>query len=151
MSGVSCMLFFSSRRRHTSCALVTGVQTCALPIYALVRIAGRVHVPPDGVDAIAKLVAFLFAAMVAVLVLQNRRAVAERIRGHRHHETPRGNAMRLMRQRAADIWHVLALLYIGATYAIWAFEVAGGFRLILRGTLLTLAILFVTRLLLAGP
>src|SRR3546814_5925951 len=27
------MLFFvSSRRRHTSCALVTGVQTCALPI-----------------------------------------------------------------------------------------------------------------------
>src|SRR3546814_6015056 len=26
--------FFSSRRRHTRCALVTGVQTCALPIYA---------------------------------------------------------------------------------------------------------------------
>src|SRR3546814_4174874 len=25
---------FSSRRRHTRCALVTGVQTCALPIYA---------------------------------------------------------------------------------------------------------------------
>src|SRR3546814_10641588 len=24
---------FSSRRRHTRCALVTGVQTCALPIY----------------------------------------------------------------------------------------------------------------------
>src|SRR3546814_3640344 len=26
------LLFFSSRRRHTICALVTGVQTCALPI-----------------------------------------------------------------------------------------------------------------------
>src|SRR3546814_5346353 len=26
--------FLSSRRRHTSCALVTGVQTCALPIYS---------------------------------------------------------------------------------------------------------------------
>src|SRR3546814_7812917 len=26
--------FFSSRRRHTRCALVTGVQTCALPICA---------------------------------------------------------------------------------------------------------------------
>src|SRR3546814_6384223 len=26
------VLFFSSRRRHTRCALVTGVQTCALPI-----------------------------------------------------------------------------------------------------------------------
>src|SRR3546814_1563379 len=28
-----CLFFFSSRRRHTRCALVTGVQTCALPIY----------------------------------------------------------------------------------------------------------------------
>src|SRR3546814_4893009 len=27
--------FFSSRRRHTRCALVTGVQTCALPILAI--------------------------------------------------------------------------------------------------------------------
>src|SRR3546814_4935923 len=27
--------FFSSRRRHTRCALVTGVQTCALPIYVI--------------------------------------------------------------------------------------------------------------------
>src|SRR3546814_8912844 len=31
---VLCVFFFSSRRRHTRCALVTGVQTCALPIYA---------------------------------------------------------------------------------------------------------------------
>src|SRR3546814_7852406 len=32
---VACV-FFSSRRRHTRCALVTGVQTCALPISGLV-------------------------------------------------------------------------------------------------------------------
>src|SRR3546814_7720667 len=30
------MFFFSSRRRHTRCALVTGVQTCALPIYEMI-------------------------------------------------------------------------------------------------------------------
>src|SRR3546814_3145127 len=29
-----CLFFFSSRRRHTRCALVTGVQTCALPIFS---------------------------------------------------------------------------------------------------------------------
>src|SRR3546814_8387360 len=28
----TCFVFFASRRRHTRCALVTGVQTCALPI-----------------------------------------------------------------------------------------------------------------------
>src|SRR3546814_3176191 len=29
---ISVFFFFSSRRRHTRCALVTGIQTCALPI-----------------------------------------------------------------------------------------------------------------------
>src|SRR3546814_1467180 len=32
--------FFSSRRRHTRCALVTGVQTCALPISSACRCRG---------------------------------------------------------------------------------------------------------------
>src|SRR3546814_6935476 len=32
------MFFFSSRRRHTRCALVTGVQTCALPIFVAIFI-----------------------------------------------------------------------------------------------------------------
>src|SRR3546814_5448574 len=36
---MSCrFFFFSSRRRHTRCALVTGVQTCALPIFSIVGI-----------------------------------------------------------------------------------------------------------------
>src|SRR3546814_20120525 len=34
---LSCF-FFSSRRRHTRCALVTGVQTCALPICCYLRL-----------------------------------------------------------------------------------------------------------------
>src|SRR3546814_421307 len=36
---------FSSRRRHTRCALVTGVQTCALPIYKGIDIPGPVGTP----------------------------------------------------------------------------------------------------------
>src|SRR3546814_14011355 len=32
LAHVVVLFFFSSRRRHTRCALVTGVQTCALPI-----------------------------------------------------------------------------------------------------------------------
>src|SRR3546814_10797973 len=37
-------VFFSSRRRHTRCALVTGVQTCALPIYPLLEIEHHLRV-----------------------------------------------------------------------------------------------------------
>src|SRR3546814_1383940 len=46
------IFFFSSRRRHTRCALVTGVQTCALPISfpysdleGMILIEDRAHLP----------------------------------------------------------------------------------------------------------
>src|SRR3546814_3261928 len=39
------VFFFSSRRRHTRCALVTGVQTCALPISHAGDILGTDRVP----------------------------------------------------------------------------------------------------------
>src|SRR3546814_9813925 len=41
--------FFSSRRRHTRCALVTGVQTCALPISATgaVTTSASAAAPPE--------------------------------------------------------------------------------------------------------
>src|SRR3546814_1279666 len=52
----SWFFFFSSRRRHTRCALVTGVQTCALPISqagvgvnALHRAAGELQRVSAGV------------------------------------------------------------------------------------------------------
>src|SRR3546814_10189241 len=47
-SAVSFMFFFffSSRRRHTRCALVTGVQTCALPISACASSARIRGFPP---------------------------------------------------------------------------------------------------------
>src|SRR3546814_4717017 len=37
------LFFFASRRRHTRCALVTGVQTCALPILNRMVVEGLAH------------------------------------------------------------------------------------------------------------
>src|SRR3546814_17875154 len=39
------MFFFSSRRRHTRCALLTGVQTWALPIFLELMKAGDSYIP----------------------------------------------------------------------------------------------------------
>src|SRR3546814_10010998 len=63
------LFFFSSRRRHTRCALVTGVQTCALPIFVidvLLCIGERL----EAVERILKLV-------VAQLVAQFLQLLAE--------------------------------------------------------------------------
>src|SRR3546814_8382069 len=38
-----CVFCFSSRRLHTRCALVTGVQTCALPTCPLALVSGPAH------------------------------------------------------------------------------------------------------------
>src|SRR3546814_16215961 len=57
-----CLLFiffFSSRRRHTRCALVTGVQTCALPICGLdearMRLREGVELPLKDPDAFRRI------------------------------------------------------------------------------------------------
>src|SRR3546814_8450333 len=45
------IFFFSSRRRHTRCALVTGVQTCALPISILAPMQGIARDPKGNTTA----------------------------------------------------------------------------------------------------
>src|SRR3546814_5943287 len=65
------VFFFSSRRRHTRCALVTGVQTCALPILLaafaahLARARGRLDAAEE--KRIVNLLAEVPAAMNAAL------------------------------------------------------------------------------------
>src|SRR3546814_4903218 len=54
--------FFSSRRRHTRCALVTGVQTCALPI------SGR---EPDGLETPECLMSDVSSAKLTPLMLNH--------------------------------------------------------------------------------
>src|SRR3546814_14121457 len=86
---LSCCVFFffSSRRRHTRCALVTGVQTCALPICTDVR--GQPPVVVDhqrhaGFPAQRQQGHRLFApqriARALVAVLQQRRVRDDRAR-----------------------------------------------------------------------
>src|SRR3546814_9338809 len=48
MLWLSVLLFFSSIRRHTRCALVTGVQTCALPISVVTGWVGGNLMPWHG-------------------------------------------------------------------------------------------------------
>src|SRR3546814_2369121 len=53
--------FFSSRRRHTRCALVTGVQTCALPIFTYAGFVGGFYL------SLGVLWLVLFLAALAII------------------------------------------------------------------------------------
>src|SRR3546814_6926023 len=71
----SCVFFFSSRRRHTRCALVTGVQTCALPIYSSVhRILSRFGAPSPSADFLFRFfcaAALAFAGLACILAARS--------------------------------------------------------------------------------
>src|SRR3546814_7197896 len=59
--------FFSSRRRHTRCSLVTGVQTCALPIWQSIGHGSKRRSPmaEDAQDMLLTLTADIVAAHVS--------------------------------------------------------------------------------------
>src|SRR3546814_1403665 len=68
--------FFSSRRRHTRCALVTGVQTCALPIYRL-HLRDREQCRPDLLE-IGRVTRLLRDAPAPVRVFEGDRSAFRR-------------------------------------------------------------------------
>ena len=93
--------------------------------------------PFAGFIALTKIFGLLVVLLLAVLVLQNRALVRDWLQQRRGEGlvSPPGGGWRMLRNRLADVWHILALLYLGAAYVIWALEIQGGFALVMRGTL----------------
>src|SRR3546814_1453137 len=95
------VFFFSSRRRHTRCALVTGVQTCALPIswYAdrgieeIERYTPHAVTVPGAIDAWSQLLrdhgtrSLGDLLQPAIRFARDGFAVTERVHRDRHSET----------------------------------------------------------------
>lgn len=87
-----------------------------------------------------RVVGLLITAMVVVFLLQNRAALAERIRGRPAAGQPLTAAYRL-RRRLADVWHVLAIVYVVGVFAVWALSIEGGFEYLFRATVASALIL----------
>lgn len=99
--------------------------------------------PPSGYEVATRLIGLVLAGLVAVLVLQNRGAVADRIRGAAG--TGRAAGVRILLARLAEVWHVLALIYVAAIYAVWALHIPGGFESVIRATLVSVVVILASR------
>ena len=94
--------------------------------------------------ALTRIIGLVFALLAMIFVLQNRDAVGAWLRG------PEGSGfagLRLLRRRFADIWHVLAVIYLGAVYAVWMLGIPGGFAYVLQASAISLAIVIAAKLL----
>src|SRR3546814_2989691 len=80
-----CFFFFSSRSRHTICALVTGVQTCALPI-SYVKVRGKWTYLYRAVDKRGDTIDFYLSPTRSAKAA--KRFLGKALRGLKHWEKP---------------------------------------------------------------
>lgn len=93
--------------------------------YALARIAVPLGASAAGSKAIEVLGAVIFAGLVTMLIMQSRETVASWIRGENAGMT---------RRRGADIWHLLALIYVLMVFGVFVCGEKDGFLYLVRAT-----------------
>jgi small conductance mechanosensitive channel len=109
--------------------------------YVLLQTALLLGMPATAYAAAAKLLGFVLVALVIILILQNREAMAHWIRGTPAPAGGRHIVPGIVRGRIAEIWHVAAIAYLAGIYIVWALEIAGGFFYLARATIITLLVI----------
>jgi small conductance mechanosensitive channel len=124
-------------------------------------------VPGAVFATLQKSVALVVTLLAIVFVLQNRHAVAAWIRprepaarsepppedlGEMPVEpvapaAPRHPALDILRHRLAEIWHVVAVVYLVGVFCVYALKIEGGFAFLFRASVLTLALAAAARFL----
>ncbi len=93
-------------------------------------------------NGVVKFVEFVLMAFLVLIVLQNRAQVAAAMRAP---EAMRG-PWAVLRNRLADIWHVLAVGYLFAGWAVSALQISDGYAYLLRFTATTIGVLGAAKL-----
>ncbi len=116
--------------------------------YFIAEAALLLGLPRGAHQVLLKLVGLLVAGLAIVVVLQNRAAAGAWIRGPIAPEVTA--KFLILRRRLAEVWHVLAIVFLLAVYGVWALGVEGGFRYLATSAALTAVVLVLANLVLAG-
>lgn len=103
--------------------------------YFGIQIAGFLGLAGPAQSFLHKTMGLVLALLMVMLIMQNRQGGAEFIAGRE------GAPMRRLRRRLADLWHVLAILYVVAAYLVWVIDMPGGFGYLARASVTSLVAL----------
>ena len=104
------------------------------------------QIPSSIYEGIERLLGFVVVIMTITVIVQNRKPVAEWLRGHDDAEDRKQQrSLAVTRRLLADVWHAFAIVYVIGTYLIWALNIPGGFALLLRGAVLTTLLMAMAR------
>jgi small-conductance mechanosensitive channel len=115
--------------------------------YSLAEAAWWLGVPGGIYSLLLKTAALVLATLAVVFVLQIRGPVGEWLRGRALDEATEReqNGWRILRNRLAETWHILAILYVVGIFLVYALRIEGGFIFVLRATLLSIVVVAVAR------
>jgi len=118
--------------------------------YAVAETILQFGLPWAAYDGILRLTALFVSLLLIIVILQNRAAMADLLRAPELKPADQPDRMRrllrTLRDRVADIWHLLAILWLMALWGVWALEVRDGFERLLRVSLATLLIMALAKL-----
>lgn len=113
--------------------------------YATAEAGLQFGLPWSAYDSILRVSLLLVTLFLVIVILQNRTHVSDALRAPPLEEGARPDGtrrfMRAVRDRAADVWHILAIAWLIAAWGVWALEVQGGFWRLIRVSLVTLLVL----------
>ncbi len=117
--------------------------------FFLSQAALYLDVPKGSVHAFSSFIGLMITLMVVIIVLQNRAQVSNWLRGKKDKE---GEAtfVQSTRARVADVWHVLAIVYLVIGYVIAALDIEQGFTTLIKATLVTLVTFILFRFILSS-
>ena len=111
--------------------------------YALATVTWWLGVPGAIYVLLLRGTLLVLGVLSIIFVLQNRGAVAEFLRGKPAlgDAAAPGHGWRLLRQRLADTWHILAIIYLVGTFGTYVLRIESGFAFVMRATLLSLVVI----------
>jgi small-conductance mechanosensitive channel len=102
--------------------------TVAVYGYFIAEAALLFGLPASGHAVLMKLLGLALTIMAIIFIVQNRRIVGDWLRDKKAEKEDKGFAN--IRARFADVWHILASLYVIGTFLVWALDVDGGFEFV---------------------
>ena len=118
--------------------------------YAVAEAGLQFGLPWSAHDSILRVALLLVTLFLVIIILQNRQPVSAFLRAPELAEGEEPDRarrfFRMLRDRASDIWHLVAIAWLIAAWGVWALEIQSGFWRLLKVSFSTILILSLAKL-----
>ena len=118
--------------------------------YAVAEAGLQFGLPWSAHDSILRIALLLVTLFLVIIILQNRQTVSAFLRAPELAEGEEPDQarrfFRMLRDRASDVWHLVAIAWLIAAWGVWALEIQSGFWRLLKVSFGTILILSLAKL-----